>query len=183
MVAYGWTEEHLREACAYATEKIREAGGVQIGMRHVEIKTYECRRGNATIGFTLNFFGSTARRKDGSYPAGVAYKTELRSWVLPKQPIPMAEVIDIRQKERHSCGRQYELKAMTRSTGSLCWHTFGHFMAKLFQLNPAGKLSTGEESYDGVASFRVKAAYNRKQDRQDCDCGAHGLVDFFEVAV
>ena len=180
MVGYGWTEAHLHEACRYVSKKLVDVGGVSVMLRHFEVKTYDCRRGNSTISFALCFGASTAKHK-GEYPAGSAYTTRVGRRLLPKQPIPTAEVMNIRKSERCARGRQYVDELQTRSTSSLCWHSFGHFMAKLFDLNPDGKLTTGANTYDGRADFQAIAGHNKDKDRHECDCWDNGLMHFFEV--
>lgn len=183
MIAYGWTEAHVREACAYASDKIMAEDGVPIELKNMEVKTHACQRGNATLSFSLGFLGSTARRGDGSYPAGSAYTTHVRNICLPTQPIPTAEVQNMRTTEPLSRGREYELRTITRSTSGLCWHTFGHFMAKLFDLNAAGRLVTGANIYDGRRDFEHKADRNKMARTHDCDCAENGLMSFMQVSV
>ena len=181
MVAYGWTEEHLRIACRYASDRLTKEGGVAIELRYPEVKTYNCRLGNCTIRFTLGFATSTAKRKDGTYLPGVVYNSERVRKLLPKQPIPTPEVMNKRKSIHfiHNQGREYVDVMRTRSTGSLCWHSYGHFMAKLFDLNPGGKLRTGANVYEGRADFQTKAGYNPSQAK--CDCAEHGLMSFMQV--
>ncbi len=182
MVAYGWTLEHLNEACRYVSNLLIKEGGVGVEVIYPEIKTYNCNRGNCTISFTLRFDSSTKRRKDGSYPAGSAYTQEWGSRILPKQPIPTAEVQNMRYAMSvGNQGREYEDVLQSRSTSSLCWHSFGHFMAKLFDLNPTGKLRTGANIYDTREGFVAKAGVNKNSNKHECDCWEHGIVGFFEV--
>jgi len=182
VIGYGWTEQHLHAACAYANTVIVPEGGVPITLNNLEVKTRKCKLGNSTLSFSLSFTGSTARRKDGTYPAGTAYTTTMMSKLLPRQPIPTAEVQNIRKNGgNYPEGREYTMVAVTRSTGSLCWHTFGHFMAKLFDLNPGGRLVTGANNYENRDDFWGKADYNLKQGRHDCTCHQQGIGNFMQI--
>lgn len=185
MIAYGWTQEDLHIAEKYVSDLLTEKGGVVVMLNNVEVKSLNCRLGNSTLKFSLSFAGSTAKRK-GEYPPGVSYKAWTEGSLVKKQPIPLPEVIDCSQggfagSPLFDKGRERIQVERTRGTGSLCWHAFGHFMAKLFDLNPGGRLVTAGGAYDDRRQFRNTAGYNKLQGTHNCTCWENDLADFIHV--
>ncbi len=140
MIAYGWTSEQIQEAVEYVNGLYVPEGGIAVTTRNLEIKALCCGRGNSTIKVNLEFGGSTAKREDGTYPPGVNYRAWVETTLLPKQPVPTLELINTRSTCAYVNGCEVVSVERTRSNGSLCWHAFGHFMAKLFDSNAQGKI-------------------------------------------
>ena len=177
MITYGWTEQHVRDACAYAARVIGPQGSQILAINNIEVKTRKCRLGNSTLDFRLTYVGSYSKI-NGSYPRGICYSVTASSLLLDKQPIPTAEVMNLRGRVYMPGGREYTDADVTRGIG-LCWHTFGHFMAHLFESNPDGRLVTGANIYEGREDFEAIAGDNKKPHK--CDCVAHGIDDFLTV--
>ena len=181
MIAYGWNSEQIEEAVRYLNNLYAPEGGVAVEVVDFEVKAHRCQRGNSTLKFSLRFLDSTARRSDGSYPPGVGYKAWMSSKLLPKQPVPTPELINERSTHDYRGGCEVIAVERTRSCGHLCWHAFGHFMAKMFDLNATGKLVTVANTYEGRNRFVEIAIHNKTENTHNCQCWDHDLTAFINI--
>lgn len=181
MIIYGWKKEDLYSVVDYVNNLYAEFGGIPIEIRNLNIVSDKCRRGNQTLQFVLGFARPTRKRKD-KYSPGIKYKLGYITYDV-KDIIPFTEILDNHlQYYGYRNGKRRVWKEVTKSTGHLCWHMFGHFMTRLFDINPKGKIKTGMNVYDRIENFKRKASYNKFEEIGDmCECCMYGLEYFFNV--
>lgn len=177
MRAYGWTESQIYEAVRLANARLGPDGVPRIEVRHLEVLTRRCRRGGHTLQFKLGFYGPTHRRRDGTYAPGLAWTWQSGSRSV-RDVVPLAELTEEPGEYNRWSGTRTVHVDFKRSTGSLCWHTFGWVMREMFEMNPDGKIRAARE-YDGKLGFECNARCpTQGLARQECECWEHGLTSF-----
>ncbi len=128
MITYRWTPKDLYDAADYVNQQYVEEGGVPIEVRDVRVESLKCRLGGQSLRFTLRFSGSTAKRKDGTYPVGAHYRERLVS-VYVKDIMPACELEGFSSEYKQGL----RVKTVTQTRGrvvcagmrsGILWNTF-----------------------------------------------------------
>ena len=111
----------------------------------------------------------TYSRPDAKYDLGQAARNagvQLgNSSILSARRVRCVLVLDYTEKragradhpEYQRVGFSRAANGKRRRIASVCWHGYGQFMREVFRMDPDARISTGHETYRGLADFQAKA--------------------------